>query len=149
MRISLAFLILLACGCAPRVCIETLTPPPSGVDSAVGAEHEASEEETAAIWLQPKSHDFGTVKPGEELKLTLEVIRPEGTPLRLGRVMSSCTCVTVSAPKRMFGEGDKAEVYVSVKTETLDGKHEFSVTAEVLTPERIASQSTLTLTVVK
>lgn len=124
---------------------------PSGRIGKV-ADDSAERQETAitsAIRLSPAEHDFGVVKAGEELKLTLDVIRPEGTPLRLGRVMASCTCVTVSAPKRAFPADDNepGKTYVLLKTDKLNGANSFSVSVELLEPERTVLQSNLSLTV--
>ena len=101
---------------------------------------------TSSVRLSPAEHDFGVVKVGEDLKLTLEVVRPEGTPLRLGRVYSSCSCVTVSAPKRVFKEDEPAAVFVTVKTAAQEGRQKYLVSVELLGEERTVLQATLFLT---
>lgn len=120
-------------------------PPTDGTVGEVGARaqpttpaatpeegDDADEDEDTTVYLSPRNHDFGTVKAGEELKLTLEVVRPEGAPLRLGRVMASCSCVTVSAPKRVFTADEKALVFVTVNPKASKIQQSYSVTAEIL-----------------
>ena len=104
---------------------------------------------TPVIWLSPARHDFGDVTTLDELKLTFEVVRPNGTLLRLGRVWASCTCVTVSAPKRVFATdgNEPVKIHATLKTDKLIGWNAFIVSVELLEPVKTILQSHLSLMV--
>lgn len=93
--------------------------------------------------LSPQEHDFGAVKAGEEIKLTLEIVRPEGLPFRVGRVMTSCDCVTASISKNEFSADESAQIFVAINPRATKDQQHYTVSVEVLSDSRLVLQTNL------
>ena len=88
------------------------------------------------VSFSPAAHDFGDIFEGESRACRLEVERPAGSVLRLGRLSTSCACVSLSAEKLQFPANEPASLSVGLHSLTLEGKKTFTVYAEVLDPSK-------------
>ncbi|MCD8138941.1 MAG: DUF1573 domain-containing protein [Planctomycetaceae bacterium] len=70
----------------------------------------------------------------------LELRRPDGQPLRVGRLITSCTCIVASMEKREFAAGEPAFVTVrAVKQPPVAGA-KYAVIVQVLSPVEVMVQ---------
>ncbi|MCC8190480.1 MAG: hypothetical protein LIP77_07585, partial [Planctomycetes bacterium] len=70
----------------------------------------------------------------------LEIIRPNGQPVTIGRLHSSCTCVSVRAAKRTFGPGERALLEVRNVKATPAAGATYAVFVQLTSPVREALQ---------
>ncbi|MCD8352511.1 MAG: DUF1573 domain-containing protein [Planctomycetaceae bacterium] len=70
----------------------------------------------------------------------LELRRPDGQPLRIGRLITSCTCIVASMEKREFAPGEQALVTVRVVKEPPMKGAKYAVIAQVLSPLEVMVQ---------
>ncbi len=61
------------------------------------------------FYLAPAPEQTGEVPPGDHAPvLSVEIIRPNGEAIGIGRLYTSCTCVRLEAPQRSFQQGERA-----------------------------------------
>lgn len=61
------------------------------------------------FYLAPVTNAGGNKYPGDEApSQVFEVLRPNNEAFTIGRLYTSCTCVTITAPTRTFRAGDRA-----------------------------------------
>ncbi len=75
----------------------------------------------------------------------LELRRPDGQPLRVGRLITSCTCIVASVEKRDFAAGEAALVTVRVVKEPPVKGAKYAVIAQVLSPVEVMVQYDVTV----
>lgn len=70
----------------------------------------------------------------------LEIIRPGDGPIAVGRLITSCPCLSASMEKREFGQGERAFIEVrTVKAPPMAGA-KYAVIAQLTAPQRTALQ---------
>ena len=73
--------------------------------------------------VEPKVN-FGSVKRGEMIKNTFEIVNTGNQPLLLTGADVSCSCTTVDFPKEPILPGEKTIVTVNFNTTTVYGRQD-------------------------
>ncbi len=65
-----------------------------------------------------------------------EILRPDGKPLVIGRMFTSCTCIQLEAPKRSFAQGERAVFQLrNIKPTPLNGQI-YAMYVQIVSPIR-------------
>jgi hypothetical protein len=65
--------------------------------------------EARGFYLTPAQDLSGDIIPGDELPvMAIEIIRPRGEKVSIGRLFTSCSCIQLESDKRVFEEGERA-----------------------------------------
>ena len=124
--------------CAPGACPvakATKSPTDSTAPRDDSTDDDAEEAKPVLTYgLSPATHDFGKVFEGEVRTTTLAITRPEGTALQLGRLYSSCPCITVSADRTSFAANEPGAINIRIHSLTIDGDKTYPIYAEVVSP---------------
>lgn len=70
----------------------------------------------------------------------LEIIRPNMVPVTIGRLSTSCTCITASMEKKTFAQGERAFIEVRNVKPSKPGGATYAVWAQMTSPYRAALQ---------
>ena len=74
---------------------------------------------------------------GDHAPITaIEIIRPNGEPVSIGRLHTSCTCVRLEASKRTFARGERAILNLRNVLPTPPQGHDYAVYVQITRPIR-------------
>ena len=108
-----------------------------------------STEATAKIFLEKKSHDFGTIEEGVQATVTFTFKNTGNAPLILNSVKASCGCTTPKWTKEPIAPGEEGTVtaiYNSTNrpgnfTKTITIKHNGEGGTEYLTIRGVVTKA--------
>lgn len=70
----------------------------------------------------------------------LELIRPGGGPITVGRLVTSCSCLSATMEKREFGPGERALIEVRTIKKPPIAEAVYAVIVQLASPHRTALQ---------
>ena len=70
----------------------------------------------------------------------LELIRPGGGPIAVGRLVTSCSCLSATMEKREFGPGERALIEVRTVKKPPIADAVYAVIVQLASPHRTALQ---------
>lgn len=70
----------------------------------------------------------------------LELIRPDGGPVTVGRLVTSCKCLSASIGKREFAQGERALIEVRVVKKPPVADAAYAVIVQLVSPYKAAVQ---------
>lgn len=93
------------------------------------------------FYLTPAYGAGGVTYPGDLApSQAFEIIRPAGQPVTIGRLYTSCVCVSLSANKRSFGPGERAVLEMRNVKATPPNGQTYAVYVQITRPIRATLQ---------
>jgi hypothetical protein len=89
------------------------------------------------IEIEPSDHDFGGVKPNQELLHVFTVSNVGTEPLEIRRISTSCGCTAAIAKTRVLNPGQSTTLEVTLETRKYKGVIEKSVSVASNDPARV------------
>jgi hypothetical protein len=87
--------------------------------------------------IEPSDHDFGGVKPNQELLHVFTVSNVGTEPLEIRRISTSCGCTAAIAKTRVLNPGQSTTLEVTLETRKYKGVIEKSVSVASNDPARV------------
>ncbi len=87
--------------------------------------------------IEPSEHDFGGVKPNQELLQVFTVSNVGTEPLEIRRISTSCGCTAAIAKTRVLNPGESTTLEVTLETRKYKGVIEKSVSVASNDPARV------------
>ncbi len=87
--------------------------------------------------IEPSNHDFGGVKPNQELLHVFTVSNVGTEPLEIRRISTSCGCTAAIAKTRVLNPGQSTTLEVTLETRKYKGVIEKSVSVASNDPARV------------
>ncbi len=87
--------------------------------------------------IEPSDHDFGGVKPNQELLHVFTVSNVGTEPLEIRRISTSCGCTAAIAKTRVLDPGESTTLEVALETRKYKGVIEKSVSVASNDPARV------------
>jgi hypothetical protein len=85
--------------------------------------------------FEGKSHDFGTVDEGEQLRHVFKLKNTGGAPLLIDRVRTSCGCAAATPDKKEIAPGGTSQIEVKFDTRNRQGRQRKTITVMSNDPE--------------
>jgi len=89
---------------------------------------------TTPYSFSPNVLDLGRLKEGEAREIKWLLDRPKDQSLKLGRIWTSCICVTIQTPKRNFNPDEAVYITGQIHTLGTSESGEFQIYVEILEP---------------
>ncbi len=102
-----------------------------------GAAQRSKNKSGPRMEIEPSEHDFGGVKPNQELLHVFTVSNVGTEPLEIRRISTSCGCTAAIAKKRVLSPGESTILEVTLETRKYKGVIEKSVSVASNDPARV------------